>query len=205
MSASALGLAQLVSLSRPINEPGLSNHPLNTPAAEQLYPKPHSPAFDFSLDVSGAAWIDELALAAKEARGSDARPGVIGHADWSARNIRVEGPRFLVAYDWDSLTVAAESVIVGQAAATWRSFGEPTRRLAPDVREVHRYIAAYQQASGYAFEGSQLRSALAAALWVLAYTARCEHALEAATGLRLVHARARLRDGGRSFLEWPRG
>jgi hypothetical protein len=46
----------------------------------------------------------------------------------------------------------------------------------------------------------QRQAGLAAALGVLAYTARCEHALEAVTGKRVERARARLADDGWAFL-----
>lgn len=200
MKVSATGLAQLVSLCRSLSEPRLAEHPLQSLEGD-LYPKPHSPIFDFSLDVQGAAWIDELAAAAQQTRALDTASEIIGHGDWSARNIRVSGSELVAAYDWDSLTLTSESAIVGQAAATWRSFGGRATPVAPDVQEVRDYISLYEAGAGRSFSQQQLQASLAAALWVLAYTARCEHALEAAAGVRIEHARARLITDGRSFLK----
>jgi hypothetical protein len=55
-------------------------------------------------------------------------------------------------------------------------------------------------ASGRPFTAEQRDAALAAALWVLAYTARCEYALEAATGRKVERARARLAAQGWAYL-----
>jgi hypothetical protein len=105
-----------------------------------------------------------------------------------------------VAYDWDSLALVTESVAVRQAAATWRSTGEASDPIAPGPDEVLAYLSAYEAAAGRPFTAEQRRAALGAALWVLAYTARCEHALEALTGSRVERARARLADKGQAYL-----
>jgi hypothetical protein len=197
--ASARGLARLIGLCRPLDEPDLAAHPLRSPGGA-LYPEPHSPLFDFALEAASAQWIDELATMAVAARDADGSDPVIGHSDWSSRNIRVGRGELCIAYDWDSLTLATESALVGQAAATWRSFGDDRPSVAPGVEEVRSYVADYEAASGRRFDRGRRRAALAAALWVLAYTARCEHALEARTGLRVEHARTRLIADGWSFL-----
>jgi hypothetical protein len=107
----------------------------------------------------------------------------------------------VVAYDWDSLSMVTESVAVGQAAATWRSSGEATDPIAPDPEAVDAYLHACGMASGRPFPGDERRAALAAALWVLAYMARCEHALEAATRRKVERARARLAAQGWAYLQ----
>lgn len=200
MSVSARALARQVELCRSLSEPVLAEqHPLRG-SDEGLFPQPHNPIFDFSLRQEQARWIDQLAMAAKQARGVDDSPPTVVHADWSARNVRIDDHELCIAYDWDSLTEAPESVAVGQAAATWRSTGEASDPLAPDAEEVHAYVSAYEIASGRVLSQKQRAAALAAALWVLAYTARCEHALEAATGRCVERARARLADQGSAYL-----
>ncbi|HEX6393416.1 MAG TPA: phosphotransferase [Acidimicrobiales bacterium] len=199
MNASASGLGTLVDACRPLDLPALGGHPLN-PSADRLYPTPHNPIFDFSMGAEAAGWIDDFARAAKDARQVDASPPVIGHTDWSARNIRIEQVALVAVYDWDSMALCAESTLVGQAAATWRSTGEIDDPIAPDADDVLEYTAAYEKASGRVFDSTQTRATLAAALWVLAYSARCEHALEMVTGHHVERARARLADGGRAFL-----
>ena len=200
MVLSAQGLADQVALCRGLSEPALRHqHPLST-AQGELYPQPHNPIFDFSLRAEDARWIDQLAEAAKAARSVDDSPLTVMHTDWSARNIRIEDGAFVVAYDWDSLAEATESIAVGQAAATWRSTGEPGDPIAPGPDEVQAYLSAYGVAAGHSFTGEQRKAGMAAALWVLAYTARCEHALEALTGKRVERARSRLADEGWAYV-----
>lgn len=202
MAASAGGLARQVALCRGLTEPALrDDHPLRAPAAG-LYPQPHNPIFDFSLRDDDAHWIDELAVTAKSALGDASdRSSTVAHTDWSARNVRIEEGRLLVAYDWDSLSVVSEPVAVGQAAATWRSTGEASDPIAPGPDEVRAYLSVYETTAGRRYTTSENRLAMAAALWVLAYTARCEHALEAATGKQVERSRARLARDGRAYLD----
>ncbi len=201
MAASARGLSRQVALCRGLTDPGLrDHHPLRAPSG-QLYPQPHNPLFDFSLRAADACWIDDLAEAAKAARGADDSVPTIAHTDWSARNVRIDDQEVVVVYDWDSLAVVTESVAVGQAAATWRSTGEASDPIAPGPDEVLAYLSAYEAGAGRPFSRMQRRAGLAAALWVLAYTARCEHALEAATGRRVERGRARLAADGRAYLQ----
>lgn len=200
MEHSAGGLARQIGLCRGHSERILADsHPLRAPHSG-LYPQPHNPIFDFSLDAAGAAWIDELAEAAKVARDADRSALVVAHTDWSARNVRIDHTGVSVVYDWDSLSLVTESVAVGQAAATWRSTGEPSDPIAPSPDEIKRYLNAYTAAREEPFTTEQTRAVLAAALWVLAYTARCEHALEAATGRKLERARARLATHGHAYI-----
>lgn len=200
MRASATSLATQIETCRKLSEPALVDHPLQVQPG-RLYPEPHNPLFDFSLNASAALWIDELAAAAKSVRDADTSPPVIAHTDWSARNIRLVEDHLVAAYDWDSLALVAETVAVGQAAATWRSTGEADDPIAPGPEEVRAYIAAYEESSGRAFSPEHIRASMAAALWVLAYTARCEHAAEAVTGRKVERGRARLAADGPVFLE----
>ena len=200
MELSARGLAAQVALCRGLSELDLRRyHPLRATAGE-LYPQPHNPIFDFSLRAEDARWIDQLAEAATSAKEVDDSAPTVVHTDWSARNVRLEEGELVVAYDWDSLGEVTESVAVGQAAATWRSTGEATDPIAPGPDEVQAYLSAYEGAAGRRLTAEQRQSGLAAALWVLTYTARCEHALEAATGRRVERARARLMDDGWAYL-----
>jgi hypothetical protein len=200
MGVSARGLADQIGLCRGLSEPTLRDHHPLRPASGRLYPQPHNPLFDFTIRADEAGWIDDLAAAAQVALGADPSPPTVVHTDWSARNVRVDDGRLVVAYDWDSLAMTPESVAVGQAAATWRSTGEATDPIAPGPEEVRAYLSAYIAASGRCFAAVQRTTVMGAALWVLAYTARCEHALEAVTGKRVERARARLADSGCEYL-----
>ena len=178
MNESARGLARVVSLAATVDPAGLDRHPMALPDT-QLYPSPHSPLFDFDATASGAEWIDEIASAARRAM-TDVTP-VIAHGDWSARNVRLGPGGLLGAYDWESLQHGPETTAVGVAAATWRSLGEPHEPMAPSADEIMRYVTLYEAGREGPFTARQRRSARAAAAFALAYTARCEHALDPGT------------------------
>lgn len=198
MAASAQGLAEVVTSCRGLEATPLTHHPFTTPSG-QLYPEPHSPVFDFEATAAGAEWIDELARAAKGLRATDTSEPVIAHSDWSARNVRLGRTRVLAAYDWDSLVLGPETAAVGAAAATWSALAEPGDPVAPSPEEVVEYVRDYEAARGAPFSGTERRATGGAALWVLAYTARCEHALPPEWQHR--RARPRLEVDGRRFLE----
>lgn len=199
MAASAAGLAWQIRLCRELAEPALDQHPLAA-IRGRLYPEPHSPVFDFAAKAEEATWIDDLAGRAKAIRDAVWGPPTIAHTDWSARNVRIRDGRLVLAYDWDSLALVSEPVAVGQAAATWRSLGDSGDPAAPDPEETVAYVSAYETAAGYRLTSEQRKAALAAALWVLCYTARCEHSIEVTTGRKVERARARLAADGSSFL-----
>jgi hypothetical protein len=189
LRVSAAGLFRQVSTCATVDGRGLDEHPMAQPGGSDLYPEPHSPIFDFAATAAGCVWIDEYARAALAVRDRDVAPTVIAHADWSARNVRVGHDGILAAYDWDSLATMRESIAVGQAAATWRALAEPGE-TAPTVEEIVAYTRAYEEARGRAFDQVERDAIGAAALFTLAYTARCEHAIDPH---REVHQRARPR------------
>lgn len=178
---SAGGLARQISLCDDLSPAvctTLRDHPLRTPAGA-LYTEPHSPLFDFAATSGGAQWIDAIAARAAAARDADTTRFVVGHTDWSARNVRFDEERLLAVYDWDSAACVAESTAVGQAAITWRVTAEPGASAFPTADEVAAYVRDYEEAVGRALTEQQWAAAGAAAAFTLAYTARCEHALEA--------------------------
>jgi hypothetical protein len=71
--------------------------------------------------------------------------------------------------------------------------------LAPSRDEVADYVKAYESARGRTFSPAEWDSIGASALWVLAYTARCEHALSASR-LGPEYAVGRLRLEGDALL-----
>lgn len=191
LHASAAGLAEQIRLCshiRGAEGAGLRDHPLNA-ATSALYPEPHSPIFDFEASAAGAEWIDAFAVEAKQLLKGDHSEPVIAHTDWSARNVRLGSERVLAVYDWDSLALVPESTAVGQAAATWSSTAEPGEQ-APSLTEIVDYVRGYEYARGHAFSAGEHRAIGAAVVWVLAYAARCEHAIDPHSEL---HRRARPR------------
>ncbi len=180
----------------------LASHPLRTPD-ERLYPEPHSPLFDFDATAAGAAWIDDLARLALLARDQDDSAAVVAHTDWSARNVRFDEERLLAVYDWDSLALVRESTALGQAAMTWSVTADPGGTEFPDSDDVLAFIHDYQRARSRPLTTVQLRAARAAALYTLAYTARCEHSLDVQGIARpdQYSARTRLEEASAAQLE----
>jgi hypothetical protein len=187
MSTSAAGLATVVKLAAEVDSTGLGLHPMAP--STQLYPGPHSPIFDFAATSEGAEWIDAIAALAKASVDADTSVAV-SHGDWSARNIRFGDHGIVAVYDWESLEKASEATAIGVAAATWRSLGEADDPISPGPDEIERYIDLYEHARQEPLTPTQRRSARGMAVYALAYTARCEHAIR--PGRRDGRATARL-------------
>jgi hypothetical protein len=82
-----------------------------------------------------------------------------------------------IIYDWDSLVLEKEPVIVGHASInfTYTEFFEGPRF--PTDEESQAFIADYEAARGTSFTVEEQQTLQAAKLGSLAYGARCEHAL----------------------------
>jgi Phosphotransferase enzyme family len=145
-------------------------------AADGLRGEPHNALFDFEATAAGAEWIDELAASA--ATRSRAGRLVAGHTDWSVKHFRFRGLEVHVIYDWDSLRVESEPGIVAGAAVTFpytEAFDVP--RVA-SLDELHAFVAEYEEQRLAAFAPAERDAFRAQAVRALAYTARCEHALD---------------------------
>jgi hypothetical protein len=82
-----------------------------------------------------------------------------------------------VIYDWDSLAFEKEPIIVGHASWYFtytKFFGES--RL-PTDEETRAFIAEYEGARGKQFTYQEHQTLQAAKVYGLAYSARCDHAL----------------------------
>lgn len=172
----ARGLHAIVDAARPLAA-GSALEPMMLSAvpADRLWPIPHSKLFDFEATAHGAAWIDDIAAAARER--CSAGELVIGHTDWRAEHVRLAGDAVAVAYDWDSLARDREPAIVGSCAhgftADWSRTG---RAQAPTLDEARAFVADYEAARGTPFERAERAACAAMFAYACAYTARCEHA-----------------------------
>ncbi|MEA3055722.1 MAG: hypothetical protein QOD30_1154 [Actinomycetota bacterium] len=172
----ATGLADLVERCRALDEPSLAPHPMRVPF-DGPFPEPHSPIFDFDTTRDGAGWIEEIAVHARRLVEEDPSEPLIAHTDWSSRNVRVDEHEPIAVYDWDSLAIVRESEAVAIGATTWCKSGrsnDPT----PDASDIEQYLAAYEARRGEPFTTTQRRSYRAATVATMAYTARCEHAID---------------------------
>lgn len=175
--AMAIGLAQQIQLAQPLVS--LPNLPLSRFQSTQLWEKPHNALFDFERTAEGAEWIDAIAEQAKAEYSSVNQPLRIGHMDWSVKNMRVDNGRLSAVYDWDSLRLENELVILGNALkgflTTWYMNIES---IVPTPEEVNLFIQDYESAREQAFTPSEQQKIRAAFLYSMAYTARCEHAID---------------------------
>jgi Ser/Thr protein kinase RdoA (MazF antagonist) len=143
----------------------------------QLWPRAaHTPAVDLHATAAGAEWIDAIAARAKALAG---RSGdvVVGHHDWSGKHVRFAEDRVTVVYDWDSVRLGREAVVVGNAAMTFTAnFDLPGVQLAPAPDEVRAFVDEYSAARPVPLTRAEREHVAACATFIAAYTARCEHA-----------------------------
>ena len=152
---------------------------------QAVWPEPHNALFDFEATREGAEDIDEIAIRAGEHM--RAGPIVLGHQDFSVKHFRfAAGGRITMLYDWDSLSIDYESVALGGAAAT-HTAAIHTRIYHPSVADTLAFVDDYEAERGELPDDVR-RAALAYAVYMVAYTARCEHALGVARGTRRVTA-----------------
>lgn len=190
----AAALAQLVHLApRPEQVPALAPAPAWAAWNHNqggLWPWPE----DLDVDLNGAdgsGWIDAAGQAARHKLQEGQDQAVIGHADWMTDNLRWDGNRLLVAYDWDSLIADSEAVIAGLAAAIYLY---PALATTTGTRE---FLDAYATARGRPFSPGELQRCWAAGAWTRAFDAKQEQAAgQPITRLTQDEAHERLRRAG---------
>jgi hypothetical protein len=139
-------------------------------------PEAHSPIFDFEATAAGAEWIDEVAALAKPLAVGDGPP-VAGHMDWSGEHFRFDGDRITAVYDWDSLALRPEHQVIGVAAATFTASPALGVDIAPAPDEVRAFLDEFAAARPEPLSPAERERVHAVATYVIAYIARCEHAL----------------------------
>ena len=134
------------------------------------------------LRNSVPAWIDleralpdglpvpmlELAALAAEVLVEEGRAlrSVIGHADWEVQNMRFAGREIAVVYDWDSVAVLPEAVLVGMAASVHAANVDWSLAAPAAAEERGAFVAAYEAAAGCHLSTVERRVAAAAGAWV---------------------------------------
>jgi hypothetical protein len=200
--ATAATLARLVELARPLATlPGLGPAWFTGVPPDRIFPRPHSPLFDFDATAAGAEWIDALAARARARGAPPAGDVVVGHFDWRAEHLRFDGDRVVASYDWDSLHAEREPVLVGAVAhaftADWQ---RDDLAQAPTLEELRQFVDDYEAARGRRFDPAERRTLWASCVYSLAYTARCNHALRVGPEGGLGDFRPLLRDHGDTLL-----
>jgi hypothetical protein len=91
--AMAVGLARFVAQVEVFR--GVGSLPQRLlPPERAIWPEPHNALFDFEATERGAEWIDELARQTLSAMRAAESRIVIGHHDWSAKNMRMSPSGF---------------------------------------------------------------------------------------------------------------
>jgi hypothetical protein len=146
------------------------------PPAGALWPEPHALRFDLAATAAGAGWIDAAAERARARLGAAAAPDVVGHLDWRVENLGFAGDEVVAIYDWDSVGLVPEAVLVGltsvQHCIDWRR-GEPDPL--PTLDALDGFVADYGTARGTPFDPAERALVEAGQWWLAAYGARCQH------------------------------
>jgi hypothetical protein len=138
-----------------------------------LLPPPHNALFDHS--APGGEWIDARAARARAVLEAGERFAVM-HADISCANVRVVGGRVAAIYDMDSVCWIDEARVIGSIAVHFTYAGDLPSAW-PSRDEARAFVAAYEVARGRPFERAERARLDAAAIYAIAYTARCAHVL----------------------------
>ena len=150
------------------------------PTRADIWPMPHNALFDFVATQTGAEWIDDLARdALRKLADADSRM-VVGHHDWSAKNMRMGETEIAVVYDWDAVFRDRETAFVGSAAAHFPVTWELPVPQTPTRQEMSAFLEAYRTARGSPFTSQERHEIAAYATYSRAYKARCEHCLDQA-------------------------
>jgi hypothetical protein len=136
-----------------------------------LFAPAHNALFDFSRP--GGAWIDERASAARAVLATGATLAAM-HCDFSCANVIVAGGRVAAIYDVDSVAIVDEPRIVASAAVHY-TYTSVAPWLWPSREQACAFVAAYEAGRGAPFDRGERARLDAAAIYALAYTARCEH------------------------------
>lgn len=182
-AVSATQLASLVDAAAGVTAPAALEPPApwcdsdRSARRGELWPPPHDPvllgpSFD-AVPEAVRRLAEESAAALRSVWRSAGR--VIGHDDWEAQNLRIAaGPdRVVAVYDADSLAALPKPVLVGTAAAIHLAGSSHGPAAAP--ADVDDFVRAYARVRR---PDSLNRAAVgAAAGWVVAYNAACDHVL----------------------------
>lgn len=175
---SAGTLAWLVRLARTVTEIDGLHEGWKRPPRGKLWPEPHNAFFDFAATVPGSGWIEGIAAGAKSILDRFREETVVGHADWCSKHLRFEGGKSCVVYDWDSLRLDVEPAIAGGAAVTFPANRHLDAPNLPTPEETWLFVEDYETTRGHSFSPRERPVVTAAAIYTLAYLARCEHAAD---------------------------
>jgi len=141
---------------------------------KSLYTAPHNPNTDFSRNADKAGWIDEIALKSKQIITSIDKNLVLGHCDWSMKNMRFIDNNIAMVYDWDSIILQDEYHILATAASTFPMTWDIPVRIVPTQEESYKFVVEYEHARGKKFSKKEWIKISACVTYYFCYTARCQ-------------------------------
>ena len=172
----AATLAGLVEQTAPLRDlPGL---PHDLVPRDALWPAPHNALFDFEATMTGAASIDDRSLRRAE-RTSWLPPvprssGTAIGAPTTCASATMA--RSGVVYDWDSLAVGPEAVLVGGVASTFSVIWSLEVRKYPPPEVAAGFVRDYEIARGRRFDPAERIVIGAAAMQFQLHGTLPEHA-----------------------------
>jgi hypothetical protein len=107
---------------------------------------------------------------------ASAKP-VLAHTDLSAANVRASEDCITSIYDMDSIALVDEMRLLAGMAVHFTYTGADDGWDWPTREEGRALVADYERARGRSLDRSERERLDADAVYALAYTARCEHAL----------------------------
>jgi hypothetical protein len=136
-----------------------------------VLPPPHNVLFRF--DAPGGEWIDARAKAARAVLDELPARRSVMHTDVSSANVRVLGAEVIAVFDMDSVARIDEMRCLASAAVHFTYRGDPPWSW-PTREESTAFVDDYVRARGKPLDREERRRLDAAAVYALAYTARCE-------------------------------
>ena len=142
------------------------------PPGAELWFEPHDVRFNFEATTSGAEWIDELATSARQRLDNAFGAPTVGHFDWRVENLGFHEHRIVGIYDWDSVAIAPEAVVVGNTAAQFSAdWASADPDPLPSLAEMQSFVREYEDARGEPFNEVERGLLDAANLFLCAYGA----------------------------------
>ena len=179
----AEALADHLELARQCGRPLALRRGWSAYPAGRLWPADaHDARLVLPAAVADTRWIDEIAARVKPIATRPAPP-VLGHHDWSGKHFRFHDDRVAVVYDWDSVRVGTEPVIVGNAASSCTTTSDlPGVDPAPSPEDVEAFLDDYDRALPAWLTRAEREQVLSCGTYLMAYVARCEPAQGDAAG-----------------------
>jgi hypothetical protein len=174
-SAMAEILARSVELGRTLPESLVAQLPRADLPEGSILPAPHNALFRF--DAPGGEWIDVRARDARSVLGSLPERCAVVHTDVSGANVRVVDGDVVAVFDMDSVARTDEMRALAGAAVHFTYRGAPPWTW-PTREESIAFVEDYLRARGRGLDRDEKRRLDSAAIYALAYSARCEHGLE---------------------------